>query len=68
MKNMFVSSELSNYINYSINKSLEKYKNNVIPYEKDQPYTPDNLIILPFVSFISFLAGYYFCRIKRLTS
>jgi hypothetical protein len=53
-----ISDKISKYIKDSTNKSLEKYKNNVknyIPYKND---SSDFFMLLPFVSLISFLAGY----------
>jgi hypothetical protein len=71
---LFVSKEMSTYIKDTTNKSLEKYKNKVrfvIPttttdltndsyLNKDYPLT--FFTVLPFVSFMSFLAGYRFFR------
>ncbi len=71
---LFVSNKMSTYIKDTTNKSLEKYKNKVrfvIPttttdltndsyLNKDYPLT--FFTVLPFVSFMSFLAGYRFFR------
>jgi hypothetical protein len=60
-----ISPEMSKYIKDTTNKSLEKYTNNskfVIPDKKDPP---NFFILLPFVSLISFLAGYKFCKLIK---
>ncbi len=61
-----ISPEMSKYINDTTNKSLEKYKNNIklnIPNHKNDP--PNFLFILPFVSLISFLAGYKLSKLIK---
>lgn len=67
-RSFLISPEMSNYIKDSTNKSLEKYLNkyniNTL-FPKDEP--PNCIVLLPFVSFISFLAGYnlnLFCKTK----
>jgi hypothetical protein len=67
-----ISPEMLKYIRDATNKSIEKHfkkpefvreKNNTIALLKDvEPY----FFILPFVSLISFLAGYNFCKFKTL--
>ena len=60
-KHFSISPEMPKYIRDSTNKSLEKYLNkyNVnAQMLKDKP--PTCIILLPFVSLISFLAGYNF--------
>jgi hypothetical protein len=66
-----ISPEISKYIKDTTNKSLEKYTNNVkfaIPDKMDPPDKkdpPDFFLLLPFVSLISFLAGYKFCKLIK---
>lgn len=55
-KHFLISPEMSKYIRDSTNKSLEKYLNVNAENLKDQPH--NCIVLLPFVSFISFLAGY----------
>jgi hypothetical protein len=60
-----ISPEMSKYIKDTTNKSLEKYTNKskfVIPDKKDPP---NFFLLLPFVSLISFLAGYKFCKLIK---
>jgi hypothetical protein len=70
-RRQFINQETSKYIKEQTNKWLEKYSNphNSIQYvrvsdlvkQKDMdPKLPNNYLILPFVSLISFLAGYKF--------
>jgi hypothetical protein len=69
-KRLSISSEMLKYIRESTNKSLEKYltKYNINALElKDR--TPNCIILLPFVSLISFLAGYNFNNfVEKLTN
>ena len=67
---LFVSNEISTYIKDTTNKSLEKYKNKVRFVTTDltndsypnKAYLPNFFALLPFVSLMSFLAGYKFCK------
>ena len=64
-RHSLISPEMSKYIRDTTNKSLEKYTNKpkfVIPDKKDPP---DFFLLLPFVSLISFLAGYKFCKLIK---
>lgn len=69
-KRFSVSPEMLKYIRDSTNKSLEKYLNkyNINALDlKDRK--PSCIMLLPFVSFISFLAGYNFHNfVERLTN
>jgi hypothetical protein len=61
-----LSPEMSKYIRESTNKSIENYKINpysLVLFEKNDP--PKFFALLPFVSFISFLAGYKFCKLTK---
>jgi len=58
-KHFLISPEMSKYIRDSTNKSLEKYLNKYNINAKILKDKPINcVVLLPFVSFISFLAGY----------
>ena len=73
---LFVSNEISTYIKDTTNKSLEKYKNKVRfvttdlthdsylnkGYPPNKAYPLTFFAVLPFVSLMSFLAGYRFFR------
>ena len=64
-KRPLISPKISKYIRDSTNKSLEKYIYNfefVIP-DKTDPV--DFFVLLQFVSLISFLAGYKFCKLIK---
>jgi len=64
-RHSLISPEMSKYIRDTTNKSLEKYTNKpkfVIPDKKD-PH--GFFLLLPFVSLISFLAGYKFCKLIK---
>lgn len=50
-----INPEMLKHIRESTNKSIERYKRSVI-FDKKEP--PSLYALLPFVSFISFLAGY----------
>ena len=65
-----ISNEISTYIKDTTNKSLEKYKNKVRFVTTDltndsypnKGYPLTFFAVLPFVSLMSFLAGYKFFR------
>lgn len=58
-KRFLISPEMSKYIKDSTNKSLEKYINKYkINTTLVKDISPNYIALLPFVSFISFLAGY----------
>jgi len=68
-KKPLINKDICNYIKEKTNMSLEKYKNknNVkfnidIDNDNDFPNKPNNnlFLLLPFVSLVSFLAGYRF--------
>ena len=60
-----ISPEMSKYIKDITNKSLEKYTNNVKFVIPDKKELPNFFLLLPFVSLISFLAGYNFCKLIK---
>jgi len=68
-----ISPEMLRYIKESTNKSIEKYKNKnnynskLVITKKDKPPN-DFFILLPFVSIVSFLAGYHFSNLKRINN
>jgi len=63
-----IDPELSKYIKESTNKSIEKYLNKSKILCTPNENNPNNIfLILPFVSLVSFLAGYHFCKIKTIT-
>jgi hypothetical protein len=70
-RHSLISPEMLKYIRDTTNKSLEKYTNKprfVIPDKNDPPDKkdpPDFFLLLPFVSLISFLAGYKFCKLIK---
>ena len=59
-----INNDLTNYIKDTTNKSLEKYKKfnylNFFHVQENNKPSDNNLFIIPFVSFFSFLAGYHF--------
>ena len=67
---LIISNEISTYIKDTTNKSLEKYKNKVRFVTTDltndsypnKGYPLTFFSLLPFVSLMSFLAGYKFFR------
>jgi hypothetical protein len=69
---LIMKPELANYIKESLNKSLnntlnkfkEGYSNKKIYNPSDDSYSNNIYILLPFVSFLSFLAGYNFKRLQ----
>lgn len=71
-RKQILNPEMSNYIKEHTNKWIknlkEKYSNKS-PYIKvsdlvkhEEPNMPNNFLLIPFVSLISFLAGYNFCK------
>ena len=60
-----ISSEMSKYIKDSTNKSLEKYTNNFKFVISDKTDPLGFFVLFPFVSLISFLAGYKFCKLIK---
>ena len=58
-----ISSEMSKYIKDSTNKSLEKYTNNFKFVISDKTDPLSFFVLFPFVSLISFLAGYNYCKL-----
>lgn len=69
-KRFSISPEMSKYIRDSTNKSLEKYLNkyniNVLALKDSKP---NCIVLLPFVSLISFLVGYNFHNfVEKLTN
>jgi hypothetical protein len=70
-RRQFINPEMSKYIKEQTNKWLEKYSkthnsiqgirvSDLVKQKYMDPKLPDLYIILPFVSLISFLAGYNF--------
>lgn len=71
-RKQIINPEMSKYIKEQTNKWLksfeEKHSNdsaylrvsNLVKHE--EPKIPNNLLLIPFVSLISFLAGYNFCK------
>lgn len=70
---LIISNEISTYIKDTTNKSLEKYKNKVRFVTTDltndsypnKGYPPTFFSLLPFVSLMSFLAGYKLFRLMN---
>lgn len=67
---LFVSPEMSKYISEQTNKSIQKYSNNnfkrvfnLVKYKDVDSLISNFYFVLPFVSFISFLAGYNFHKL-----
>jgi hypothetical protein len=58
-----ISSEMSKYIKDSTNKSLENYTNNFKFVIHDKTVPLSFFVLFPFVSLISFLAGYNYCKL-----
>ena len=73
-RKQFVNPEMSKYVKDYTNKwtrnLTEKYSNNssytrvsdLVKHTNEEPKLPNSFYILPFVSLISFLAGYNFCK------
>jgi hypothetical protein len=70
-RNKFINPEMSKYIKEQTNKWLEKYStprnsiqgirvSDLVKQTDMDPKFPNTYLILPFVSLISFLAGYNF--------
>lgn len=72
-KKQFVNPEMSKYIKEQTNKWLKNYSNNshytrvsdLVKQTNEDSKLPNNYLILPFVSLISFLAGYNFCNLIK---
>ena len=64
-KRPLISSEMSKYIKDSTNKSLEKYTNNFKFVISDKTDPLSFFVLFPFVSLISFLAGYNYCKLIK---
>lgn len=70
---LIISNEMSTYIKDTTNKSLEKYKNKVRFVTTDltndsypnKGYPSNFFAVLPFVSLMSFLAGYKLFRLMN---
>ena len=70
---LIISNEISTYIKDTTNKSLEKYKNKVRFVTTDltndsylnKAYPSNFFAVLPFVSLMSFLAGYKLFRLMN---
>ena len=60
-----ISSEMTKYIKDSTNKSLEKYTNNFKFVISDKTDPLSFFVLFPFVSLISFLAGYNYCKLIK---
>lgn len=61
-----INNKMMEYLRYSTNKSLENYKKPIYTFftpEKDN--IDNNISLLPFVSIISFLAGYTFHKLTN---
>jgi hypothetical protein len=70
-KRPMISRELSNYLRDSTNKSIDKhfkppYISHLLINKNIEP-KDISLWLLPFVSIVSFLAGYNFCKLKMIT-
>lgn len=77
-RKQFINPEMSQYFKDYTNKWIrnftnlqkEKYSNNsqyirvsdLVKSANEQPKLPNSFYIIPFVSLISFLAGYNFCK------
>jgi len=65
---LMMKPELANYIKESLNTSLKKFKEGNSTNKKynpsDDSHSNNIYFLLPFVSFLSFLAGYNFRRLQ----
>jgi hypothetical protein len=70
-KRPMLSREYSNYLRDSANKAIDKrFKTSNISHlliNKNIEPKDISLWILPFVSIVSFLAGYNFCKLEMIT-
>lgn len=70
-KRPMISREWSNYLRDATNKSIDKrFKTPNISHlliNKNIEPKDISLWLLPFVSIVSFLAGYNFCKLKMIT-
>jgi hypothetical protein len=66
----FINPELAKYIKDSTNKSIENFKNRnkystYLITKENNPNPNEGFMLLPFVSLISFLAGYHFSNFLK---
>ena len=62
-RNNKINPKISIYIKEQTNKSLEKYTNNFKFVISDKTDPLSFFVLFPFVSLISFLAGYNYCKL-----